>query len=188
MDRVRTVLAKSLRISKDEAAAFIDAYFAGLPGVREFIIETLSDCRQRGWVSTLFGRRRQVKGVRNFRELPEAKRRVLIEPERIAVNTVIQGTAADLIKLAMVNVWRRLKKSDLQARLLLQIHDELIFEASPRDMPALEQMVREEMIGVIELAVPLKVDTSVATTGQSANKAEYPINAGLFCLTRRRRF
>lgn len=152
-------LAKSLRISKDEAAAFIEAYFAGLPGVQEFIIETLSDCRQRGWVSTLFGRRRQVKGVRNFRELTEAKRRVLIEPERIAVNTVIQGTAADLIKLAMVNVWRRLRRSKLQARLLLQIHDELIFEAAPDDMPALEQMVREEMIGVIKLAVPLKVDT-----------------------------
>ncbi len=77
-------LAKSLRISKDEAAAFIDAYFAGLPGVRDFIVDTLSDCRTRGWVSTLFGRRRQVKGVRNFRELPESKRRVLIEPERIA--------------------------------------------------------------------------------------------------------
>ncbi len=152
-------LAKSLRISKDEAATFIDAYFAGLPGVREFIIETLSDCRERGWVSTLFGRRRQVKGVRNFRELPESKRRVLIEPERIAVNTVIQGTAADLIKLAMVNVWRRLRKSSLRARLLLQIHDELIFESAPEDLPALEQMVREEMVGVIQLAVPLKVDT-----------------------------
>ncbi len=151
-------LAKSLRISKDEAAAFIDAYFAGLPGVREFIIETLSDCRSRGWVSTLFGRRRQVKGVRNFRELSESKRRMLIEPERIAVNTVIQGTAADLIKLAMVNVWRRLKKSKLRARLLLQIHDELIFEAATEDLPELEQMVREEMIGVVELAVPLKVD------------------------------
>ena len=152
-------LAKALRISKDEAAAFIDAYFEGLPGVREFIVETLSNCREQGWVSTLFGRRRQVKGVRNFRDLPESKRRVLIEPERIAVNTVIQGTAADLIKLAMVNVWRRLKKSNLQARLLLQIHDELIFEAAPSDLPALEQLVREEMIGVIELAVPLKVDT-----------------------------
>ena len=152
-------LAKSLRISKDEAAAFIDAYFAGLPGVRDFIVDTLSDCRQRGWVSTLFGRRRQVKGVRNFRELPESKRRVLIEPERIAVNTVIQGTAADLIKLAMVNVWHRLKKSKLQARLLLQIHDELIFEVAPDDAIALEQLVREEMVGVIELAVPLKVDT-----------------------------
>ncbi|MCC6511100.1 MAG: DNA polymerase I [Pirellulaceae bacterium] len=151
-------LAKALKISKDEAALFIDAYFAGLPGVREFIVETLSQCRTQGWVSTLLGRRRQVKGVRNFRELSEAKRRVLIEPERIAVNTVIQGTAADLIKLAMIHVWRRLKSSGLQANLLLQIHDELIFEVAPEDAQALEALVREEMTRVIQLAVPLKVD------------------------------
>lgn len=151
-------LAKALKISKDEAAAFIDAYFARLPGVREFIVETISGCRDCGWVTTLLGRRRQVKGVRNFRELSEDRRRVLIEPERIAVNTVIQGTAADLIKLAMINLYRRLRASKLQARLLLQIHDELIFEVAPEDAPALEKLVREEMTGVIELAVPLKVD------------------------------
>ena len=151
-------LAKALKISKDEAALFIDAYFAGLPGVREFMIETISECRTRGWVTTLLGRRRQVKGVRNFRELPESKRRVLIEPERIAVNTVIQGTAADLIKLAMINVHRRLKSSKLQANLLLQIHDELILEVAPEDADALEQLVREEMTNVVQLAVPLKVD------------------------------
>ncbi len=151
-------LAKSLKISKDEAASFIDAYFAGLPGVREFIIDTITECRSRGWVSTLLGRKRFVKGVRNFRELPENKRRILIEPERIAVNTVIQGTAADLIKLAMINVHRKLKASRLKAQLLLQIHDELIFEVAPEDVDELSQLVREEMTKVMELAVPLKVD------------------------------
>ena len=154
-------LAKSLKISKDEAALFIDAYFAGLPGVRQFITETLCQCREQGWVSTLLGRRRQVKGVRNFRELSEARQRVLIEPERIAVNTVIQGTAADLIKLAMIQVHRRLGQSGLQANLLLQIHDELVFEVAPSDAQALEQLVRQEMTQVIQLAVPLKVDTKI---------------------------
>lgn len=154
-------LAKTLKISKDEAATFIDAYFAGLPGVREFIIDTISECRNRGWVSTLLGRRRPVKGVRNFRELSESRRRILIEPERIAVNTVIQGSAADLIKLAMINVQRRLKASGLKAQLLLQIHDELIFEVAPDEASALESCVREEMSRVIELAVPLKVDVKV---------------------------
>lgn len=154
-------LAKALRISKDEAAAFIDAYFAGLPGVREFIIETLRQCREQGWVSTLLGRRRRVKGVRNFLELTEARRRILIEPERIAVNTVIQGTAADLIKVAMINVQQALKKSGLQANLLLQIHDELVLEVAPQDAEALENLVREQMTQVIQLAVPLKVDTKV---------------------------
>lgn len=152
-------LAKALKISKDEAAAFIDAYFASLPGVREFMVDTLAQCRQQGWVSTLMGRRRLVKGVRNFRELSEARRRILIEPERIAVNTVIQGTAADLIKVAMINVCRALKKSGLQANLLLQIHDELVLEVAPQDIAAVERLVREEMTQVVQLAVPLKVDT-----------------------------
>ncbi|MFO1065639.1 MAG: DNA polymerase I [Pirellulales bacterium] len=154
-------LAKSLKISKDDAATFIDAYFAGLPGVRQFIIDTISDCGSRGWVSTLLGRRRPVKGVRNFRELSEDRRRVLIEPERIAVNTVIQGTAADLIKLAMINVHRRLKASGLKARLLLQIHDELVFETAEEDAEALRELVHHEMMHAVELSVPLKVDSKL---------------------------
>lgn len=162
-------LAKTLKISKDEAATFIDAYFAGLPGVRDFIIDTISQCRTRGWVSTLLGRRRPVKGVRNFRELSESRRRILIEPERIAVNTVIQGSAADLIKLAMINVQRRLKASNIKANLLLQIHDELIFEVAPEDAPQLEHLVREEMSNVVELVVPLKVDVK---TGQNWAQCE----------------
>ncbi len=132
--------------------------------MREFIIETISQCRTQGWVSTLLGRRRQVKGVRNFRELSESRRRVLIEPERIAVNTVIQGTAADLIKLAMINVWRKLRDRALNARLLLQIHDELIFEVAPDEVDQLETLVREEMTNVVDLAVPLRVDVKAGPT------------------------
>lgn len=151
-------LAKSLQISKEAAAQFIDAYFARLPGVRKFIVDTIEICRQQGFVSTLLGRRRHVKGVRDFGALDEARRRVLIEPERIAVNTVIQGSAADLIKVAMLGVHRRLKQANLRAKLLLQIHDELVLEVAPEDRDALAALVREEMLAVAQLKVPLKVD------------------------------
>lgn len=151
-------LAKALQISKEAAADFIDAYFARFPGVRQFMFATLDACRRQGYVSTLLGRRRYIKGVRNFSELNETRRRVLVEPERIAVNTVIQGSAADLIKMAMIRVYRRLQQSGLQAKLLLQIHDELVLEVASEDCPALAQLVREEMTQVARLDVPLKVD------------------------------
>lgn len=151
-------LAKALQISKEAAAEFIDAYFARLPGVRKFIVETIDTCRRQGYVSTLFGRRRQLKGVRDFSSLDEAKRRVLMEPERMAVNTVIQGSAADLIKVAMLRVHRRLQSTNLQAKLLLQIHDELVLEVAPEDRDVLAILVREEMVAAARLDVPLRVD------------------------------
>ncbi len=151
-------LAKSLQIAKSAAAEFIEAYFARFPGVRLFIEQTIMTCREQGYVSTMFGRRRRVKGVRDFASLTPARKQMMIEPERIAVNTVIQGSAADLIKLAMLRVSRRLTDSGLAARMLLQIHDELLFEVSQADCAALETMVRQEMTAVAELSVPLKVD------------------------------
>ncbi len=87
-------------------------------------------CRKQGYVSTLFDRRRRVKGVRDFASLNESRKQMMIEPERIAVNTVIQGSAADLIKIAMLRTHERLSRSGLNARMLLQIHDELVFESS----------------------------------------------------------
>ena len=109
-------LAKSLQISKGEAAEFIQAYFARFPGVRKFIEETIMTCRAQGYVSTLFDRRRRIKGVRDYASLNDARKQVMIEPERIAVNTVIQGSAADLIKIAMLRVHGRLTQSGLNAR------------------------------------------------------------------------
>ncbi len=151
-------LAKSLQISKADAADFIQAYFDRFPGVRSFIEKTIMTCREQGYVSTMLDRRRRIKGVRDFRSLSDARKQVMIEPERIAVNTVIQGSAADLIKLAMLRVAGRLKESSLRARMLLQIHDELLFEVHQEDGLRLAELVREEMISVAELAVPLKVD------------------------------
>ncbi len=151
-------LAKSLQISKGEAAEFIQAYFARFPGVRKFIEETIMTCRAQGYVSTLFDRRRRIKGVRDYASLNDARKQVMIEPERIAVNTVIQGSAADLIKIAMLRVHRRLAQSGLNARMLLQIHDELVFEVKQCDCESLSKLVREEMSAVAQLSVPLKVD------------------------------
>ena len=161
-------LAKSLGIEKDEAAEFIETYFATYPGVLEFFTKTLTDCREQGYVTTLLGRRRAVQGVRavpeGFREPKSGALRQLNLPERTAVNTVIQGTAADLIKMAMLAVHRRLKESPLAAKMLLQIHDELLFETPPAEIEELATLVTAEMEGVYELEVPLKVDVATGKT------------------------
>jgi DNA polymerase-1 len=149
-------LARSLNIEQDEAAAFIDSYFARYPGVAEFMERTLVETAERGYVSTILGRRRAIQGIRDASR--RGDRPQLMLPERTAVNTVIQGSAADLIKLAMISIHRRLRESDLRAKMLLQIHDELIFEAPPEELPGLIDWVREEMVGVLKLDVPLKVD------------------------------
>jgi DNA polymerase-1 len=151
-------LAKGLGISRGEAGAFIDEYFARYPKVREFIARTLIECRTRGFVTTMSGRRRYLKGIRDFETLDEAKKKQLLEPERMAVNTVIQGSAADMIKMAMIQVAKRLQESKLRAKMLLQIHDELLFEVHPDDRAPLAEMVRREMTQVTPLRVPLKVD------------------------------
>lgn len=165
-------LAKSLQISKEDAAAFIDAYFARYPGVQSFILDTLATCKKQGFVSTMLGRRRMLQGVRDLRALPPEKRRSLTEPERMAVNTIIQGSAADLIKLAMVRIYRMLKQSDLRARLLLQIHDELVFEVHPEDLSRLRSTIIPLMTTCDQLSVPLQVDTK---TGANWADCE-PIN------------
>jgi DNA polymerase-1 len=151
-------LAKGLGISRGEASTFIDEYFERYPNVRQFIAKTLIDCRAKGYVTTMSGRRRYLKGIRDFNALDEAKKKQLLEPERMAVNTVIQGSAADMIKLAMISVFRKLKASRLRARMLLQIHDELVFEVHPDDAAELALLVRTEMTQVMPLCVPLKVD------------------------------
>jgi DNA polymerase-1 len=97
--------------------------------------------------------------VRDLRSLPPEKRRSLTEPERMAVNTIIQGSAADLIKLAMVRIYRMLKQSDLKARMLLQIHDELVFEVHPEDLNRLRSTIIPLMTTCDQLSVPLQVDT-----------------------------
>lgn len=157
-------LAKALGISRGEAGDFIDAYFAQYPGVRDFISQTLMDCRSKGYVTTMSGRKRFLRGIRDFDSLPDNKKKQLLEPERMAINTVIQGSAADMIKLAMIEIHRQLKETKHTGRMLLQIHDELIFEVPDEDAPSLANLVRTAMTSVMPLAVPLKVDVKVGNT------------------------
>ncbi len=151
-------LARSLGISQDEAAAFIDGYFQQYPGIVEFLDSVLDDCHKNGYVTTVSGRRRAIQGVRSPADRREGSGRSRNLAERTAINTVIQGSAADLIKLAMLRIHDRLAAEDRAAHMLLQVHDELIFEVSAGDLSGLARMVVEEMVGVAALTVPLKVD------------------------------
>jgi DNA polymerase-1 len=149
-------LAKELSIGREEASEFIDAYFAKYPRVLEFMEWTLKQAREKGYVQTILGRRRPVEGVR-----PTSHYKSRNMPERIAINTVIQGSAADLIKLAMLRVASRLETSQLQARLLLQIHDELVLETPEEEIQPLAELVVEEMNRAYQISVPLQVDVEV---------------------------
>ena len=148
-------LARQLGIPKDEAARFIDTYFQRYPGIEGFLARILAECHEKGYVTTILGRRRTVEGVR-----PDAGRQRNL-PERTAINTVIQGSAADLIKQAMVAIHRRLRGQRVRARMLLQIHDELVFESPPEECDRLADLVGREMASAQALRVPLKVDVKV---------------------------
>ncbi len=157
-------LARSLGIEQDVAAKFIDDYFRGYPGIEEFLTRVLAECRENGYVSTILGRRRAISGVR----AGAGRQRNLAE--RTAVNSVIQGSAADLIKLAMIAIHRRLLAEHLPARMLLQIHDELIFEVRADYLHQLAEMVKQEMVGVYRLSVPLKVDVKAGPNWAAAEE------------------
>ncbi len=151
-------LAQRLEMSQDEAARFIDAYFQGYPAVLAYQDALLEKCRQQGYVSTILGRRRAISGIR-----PYSTCKGRTQPEREAINMEIQGSAADLIKMAMVSIHRRLKRENRRARMLLTVHDELVFEVPPDELAEVAQLVRHEMTGALadRLQVPLKVDVSV---------------------------
>ncbi len=147
-------LAARLGIPQTEASAFIDAYFERYPGVADFMTRTLESAREKGRVETILGRRRAVSGIKN------ADFRKMNTSERIAVNAVIQGSAADLIKRAMLNIDQKLRETGMEARMLLQIHDELVFEAPDAEIPALAKLVRDEMTRALAFDVPIKVDVA----------------------------
>ncbi len=151
-------LARGLGIEQDAAAKFINSYFEGYPGIEEFLSQVLEKCRKDGYVKTILGRRRAISGVR------EGAGRQRNLAERTAINTVIQGSAADLIKRAMIAIHHRLRTERLSARMLLQIHDELIFEVPTDQLHHLAKLVTEEMVGACTLNVPLKVDIKAGPT------------------------
>jgi len=145
-------LSRDLGISIDEAQSFIDAYFLRYPGVKEYIQEQITKAEKQGFVTTLLGRRRYIpeinnknQGIRQF-------------AQRQAVNTPIQGSASDLIKLAMVQIHNQVSSRNLKARMIIQIHDELLFDAPARELKELVGLVKDRMENVLELDVPIKVE------------------------------
>jgi DNA polymerase-1 len=145
-------LAQRLHIGRAEAKKIIDDYFANFPAISSFIEDTLTSARETGYVETIFGRRRYLPDINSRNATVRAL------AERNAINAPIQGTSADIIKLAMTNVARRIKDEGLQSRMILQIHDELVFDAVVTEVDTLKNIVTEEMENVIKLSVPLTVE------------------------------
>jgi DNA polymerase-1 len=156
-------LADRLNIERDEAKAFIDAYLERFGAVARFMAATIEQAKEQGHVTTLFGRRRQIP------ELRARNYQVRTLGERLAVNTVIQGTAADVMKLAMIEVHRELAASGLSSRMILTIHDELLFEGPPEETEALGALVEKAMIAPWGARTPpLAVDIGSGPTWLAA--------------------
>lgn len=145
-------LARELAISLAEASDYIKRYFERLPGVRAYLEDSVVRARERGFVTTMYGRRRYLP------ELDSPQGGARAQAERIAINTPIQGTAADLIKLAMVRLDGAISRAGLDARILLQVHDELLIELARDALERVGTAARKEMEGVAELRVPLRVE------------------------------
>ena len=156
-------LSQRLKCSRSEAKKIIDDYFESFPSIRGFIDDTVRKARETGYVETLFGRRRYVPDVNS----PNATVRSLAE--RNAVNAPIQGTSADIIKIAMAGVDRRLREEGLKARMVLQIHDELVLEVPEDEIEEVRRILVGEMEGVIELSVPLTVECNYGKTWLEAH-------------------
>ncbi len=144
-----------LGISQGEAKEVIDTYFRRFPRVREYIDGTLDFARRNGYVETLLGRRRYLSNINSKNSA------VRMAEERQAINMPIQGTAADMIKLAMVSIFSKLETEKMKSRMILQVHDELVFEAPKDELKTLEVLVREEMKNALKLSVPVEVEVGV---------------------------
>ena len=156
-------LSKDLDVSVKEADNFLKTYLATFPKVDGYMQDCIAHAKEKGYVETLFGRRRALP------ELASSNFQVRASGERMARNTPIQGTAADIIKLAMVHVWQRLRDEKLEARLLLQVHDELIVEAPEAEVEEVKRVLREEMEQVVQYSVPLTTDVGTGKTWLEAH-------------------
>lgn len=145
-------LSQDLSITKKEAAAYIDQYFSTYPEVKHFLDETVKDAKEKGYAVTMFGRRRPVP------ELSSSNFMQRSFGERAAMNSPIQGTAADIIKIAMIRVFNRLKEEGLESRLILQVHDELLIETKESETDKVRAILEEEMPRAADLAVKLEID------------------------------
>jgi DNA polymerase I len=145
-------LSEALGIGREEARKYIERYFIRHPGVSKYVENTIAEAAEKGYATTLLGRKRPIP------ELQSSNKNTRQQGERLAVNSPIQGTAADIIKIAMINIWKRFRLESLQAKMILQVHDELLIELPHGELDTVTEIVRSEMEGAFELAVPLKVE------------------------------
>jgi len=145
-------LSVALTITPADAKRYIDGYFEGHPGVKAYIEQTLREAKEKGYVLTMFGRRRKVPEIKSQNAITRA------QGERLAINSPIQGTAADAIKIAMIRIRERFRLEKVNAKMILQVHDELVFELPGDELDRTTRIVRETMEGAVSLLVPLKVD------------------------------
>jgi len=151
-------LAKQLNVSRTEAKQFIEAYFAQYPTVQTFMDETLEKARAQGYVETLLGHRVQVPDINSSNGMQKAY------AERTAINAPLQGSAADIIKVAMIDLQKRLKAEKPQARLIMQVHDELIVECAAADVQEVSALMKDTMEQAVSLEVPLIADIGIGTS------------------------
>jgi DNA polymerase-1 len=156
-------LAQELGIDVKTAKNYIEAYYKRYQGVTKYREQMIDLAREKGYVRTLFNRRRVLP------EINHSQQRFRAEAERMAINTPIQGTAADLIKKAMINIHKRLERENLRTKMILQVHDELLFEVKEDETDLIRSLVKEEMEGVHRLDVPLKVDVKVGKNWDEAH-------------------
>ena len=145
-------LSQDLSISRQEAAEYIEQYFATYPKVKEFLDRLVEEAKEKGYVTTLFHRRRPVP------ELSSSNFMQRSFGERVAMNSPIQGTAADIIKIAMIKVWKALRDAGLKSKLILQVHDELLIETVKEEEEAVRRILTENMKAAADLAVTLEID------------------------------
>jgi len=148
-------LEQATELSREEATQFISSYFAQYAGVAQYFEATKQQVRQNGYVQTILGRRRYIP------EINASNRQIREAAERMAINMPVQGTSADIIKVAMINLHREMQKRQLKSKMLLQVHDELIFEVPQHEMEEMKRLVAETMSSAIKLSVPLKVDIKI---------------------------
>ena len=145
-------LSQQAEIGIKDAALFIEKYFQTYPGFRRYIDDTVAFAKEHGYVKTLMGRRRPVPEINSTTVFRREG------AERVAINTPIQGTSADMIKIAMIHINNEMRKEKMKSRMIMQVHDELVFEAEKSEADELEAMVREKMEKALELRVPVVVD------------------------------
>ena len=156
-------LSQDIAVTPREAQAYMDAYFSKFPDVKRYMAEIIEKAEKDGYVTTLYGRRRDIP------ELKNSKYTVREFGKRVALNMPIQGTAADIMKLAMIDAYKTLKKNKLKAKLVLQVHDELIVECPEEEADEVREILRNSMSGIVALSVPLVVDVKIGSSWAEAH-------------------